>query len=84
MKTVALRKKKKKKPKKSTTPPNFNKPNFEATSVSRETAKKKVMSQLERQGISGADMLNAMNRGKLTQDSSGNYIFRTDAYSKAE
>ena len=42
------------------------------------------MAQLERQGISGADKLNAMNRGKLTQDSSGNYIFRTDAYSKAE
>ena len=84
MKTVALRKKKNKKSKKSTTPPNFNKPNFEATSPSRETAKKKVMAQLERQGISGADKLNAMNRGKLTQASSGNYIFRTDAYSKAE
>ena len=84
MKTVALRKKKNKKSKKPTTPPNFNKPNFEASSVSRETAKKKVMSQLERQGISGADKLNAMNRGKLTQDSSGNYIFRTDAYSKAD
>jgi len=84
MKTVALRKKKNKKSKKSTAAPNFNKPNFEATSTSRETAKKKVMSQLERQGISGADKLNAMNRGKLTQDSSGNYIFRTDAYSKAE
>ena len=84
MKTVALRKKKNKKSKKPTTPPNFNKPNFEGTSPNRETAKKKVMAQLERQGIAGADKLNAMNRGKLTQDSSGNYIFRTDAYSKAD
>ena len=84
MKTVALRKKKNKKSKKNTTPPNFNKPNFEGTSPSRETAKKKVMAQLERQGISGKDKANAMERGKLTQDSSGNYIFRTDAYSKAE
>jgi hypothetical protein len=53
MKTVALRKKKKSK--KNTTPPNFNKPTFEATSTSRETAKKKVMAQLEQQGISGKD-----------------------------
>ena len=82
MKTVALRKKKKSK--KNTTPPNFNKPTFEATSTSSETAKKKVMAQLEQQGISGKDKANAMERGKLTQDSSGNYIFRTDAYSKAE
>ena len=82
MKTVALRKKKKKKSKKPTTPPNFNKPSFEATSQNREVAKKKVMQQLEVQGISGADKLNAMNRGKLTQKASGEYIFRTDAYSK--
>jgi len=68
---------------KDSTPPNFNQPAFEAKSSDRETAKKKVMNQLERQGISGADKLNAMNRGKLTMDASGNYIFRTDAYSSA-
>ena len=49
---------------KDSTPPNFNQPAFEAKSSDRETAKKKVMAQLERQGISGADKLNAMNRGK--------------------
>jgi len=68
---------------KNSTPPNFNQPAFEASATDRETAKKKVMAQLERQGIKGADKLNAMNRGKLTQDASGNYIFRTDAYSSA-
>ena len=68
---------------KNSTPPNFNQPAFEAKSSDRETAKKKVMNQLERQGITGADKLNAMNRGKLTMDTSGNYIFRTDAYSSA-
>lgn len=78
------RTKRNKKTKKSTAPPNFNKPNFEATSTNRETAKKKVMAQLERQGISGKDKAMAMDRGTLTQDSSGNYIFRTDAYSTAD
>ena len=82
MKTVALRKKSKKKSKKPTAPPNFNQPAFSAKSSNREVAKKKVMMQLEVQGISGADKANAMNRGKLTQDASGNYTFRTDAYSK--
>ena len=83
MKTVALRKKKKKKSKKPTTPPNFNQPAFSAKSSNREVAKKKVMMQLEVQGISGADKLNAMNRGALTQNSStGQYTFKTDAYSK--
>ncbi len=77
-----LKKKKGKRGGKNTTPPNFNQPGFSATSSNREVAKKKVMQQLEVQGISGADKLNAMNRGKLTQDASGNYIFSTDAYSK--
>ena len=82
MKTVALRKKSKKKSKKPTTPPNFNQPAFSAKSSNREVAKKKVRQQLQVQGITGADKGKAMNRGKLTQDASGNYTFRTDAYSK--
>jgi len=69
---------------KSTTPPNFNKPAFEGKSMDRNIAKKKVRAQLERQGITGLDASDAMKRGKLSQDSSGNYIFRTDAYSKAD
>jgi len=77
-------KRKKRNPGNTTTPPNFNQASFQASSSSREVAKKKVMSQLEREGISGADKLNAMRRGKLTQDSTGNYIFKTDAYSKAD
>ena len=68
--------------KKKGTPVNYNTPGFSARSIDREIAKKKVISQLERQGITGADKLNAMNRGKLTQDASGAYSFRTDALSK--
>ena len=60
---------------------DYNKPGFCARSTDREIAKRKVMSQLERQGITGADKLNAMNRGKLTQDASGTYSFKTDAMS---
>jgi len=79
-----LKKKKGKRGGKNTTAPNFNQPAFSATSSNREVAKKKVMMQLEVQGISGIDKSKAMNRGKLTLDSAGNYTFRTDAYSKAD
>ena len=79
-----LKKKKGKRGGKNATPPNFNQPAFSATSSNREIAKKKVMLQLEVQGISGIDKSKAMSRGKLTLDSAGNYTFRTDAYSKAD
>ncbi len=79
-----LKKKKGKRGGKNATPPNFNQPAFSATSSNREIAKKKVKQQLQVQGITGADQGNAMNRGKLTLDSAGNYTFRTDAYSKAD
>ena len=79
-----LKKKKGKRGGKNATPPNFNQPAFSATSSNREIAKKKVMLQLEVQGISGIDKSQAMSRGKLTLDSAGNYTFRTDAYSKAD
>lgn len=89
---LAVRKKKamsklkngKKRKGKDATPPNFNQPGFQATSADRSIAKKKVSSKLDRAGITGADKLNAMSRGKLTQDASGNYTFSTDAYSNAE
>jgi|9_EtaG_2_1085328.scaffolds.fasta_scaffold16459_3 hypothetical protein len=77
----------KKKKKKGGTPVDFSKgvkPSFSGKSMSRETAKKKVISQLEKQGITGSDQRKAMQRGKLTMDSSGNYSFKTDAYSKAD
>jgi len=39
------------------------------------------MNQLRQQGITGADASRAMSRGKLTQDASGSYTFKTDAMS---
>jgi hypothetical protein len=74
---------KRKKPKKQSTPPNFNQPGFKASSISRETAKKMVSHKLSVQGITGADLGNAMNRGKLTQNSAGKYTFSTNAQSPA-
>jgi hypothetical protein len=77
-------KKKKSKKKPPSAPLNFNKPGFSSSSISSQVAKKKVMLQLERQGISGADKLNAMSRGKLTQSSStGKFTYSTNAMSSA-
>jgi hypothetical protein len=60
---------------------DYNKPGFSARSMDRSIAKKKVMNQLRQQGITGADASRAMSRGKLTQDASGSYTFKTDAMS---
>mgnify|MGYP003646295764 CR=1 FL=1 len=65
-------------------PVNYNVPGFSATSTQRETAKKMVMSKLEKQGLKGKDKLDAYNRGKLTQNqSTGKYTYSTNAMSVA-
>ena len=46
-------------------------------------AKKKLAHSLNVAGFTGADYLNAMNRGKLTMDpNTGQYTFSTDVYSE--
>ena len=67
---------------------DYSIPNFSESAFNRETAKKKVRSQLEalmagRDGISLSDVNRAYDRGKLTQNpSTGMYTFSTDLYSE--
>ena len=76
-------KKRRKKKKDDSTPVEFNAPTFSESSLSRETAKKKVGQALSVAGFTGSDYLNAMNRGKLTMNpNTGQYTFSTDVYSE--
>jgi hypothetical protein len=76
-------KKKRKKKSKDVPIVDFSVPTFSESSLSRETAKKKLGHSLNVAGFTGADYLNAMNRGKLTMDpNTGQYTFSTDVYSE--
>ena len=81
-------KKKRKKKSKDVPTVDFNLPTFSESSLSRETAKKKVRAQLEAlmagpDGITLGDVNRAYDRGKLTMDpNTGQYTFSTDVYSE--
>ena len=78
------KKKKKKKGKKESAKIDYNTPAFSAGSMDRNIARKKFYSNLKSAGLTGTDLSNAVDRAKLTQDSSGRYKYTTDAYSKVD
>ena len=81
-------KKKRKKKSKDVPIVDFNLPTFSESSLSRETAKKKVRAQLEAlmagpDGITLGDVNRAYDRGKLTMNpNTGQNTFSTDVYSE--
>ena len=80
---MKIKKRPKKNKKKNVAPVDYSIPNFSESSLSRETAKKKLGQALSVAGFTGSDYLNAMNRGKLTMNpNTGQYTFSTDVYSE--